>query len=267
MADEPLLTLRQTAEQLGLPESTVRFYRDAFLDHVPFVGSGRRRRYPPAAVAVLRSVADGYAAGRSRDAIRAELDGSGGPHGTTAGGHGRAEVSNLEILAAIVDGEREQRDALWQMAREIVRLTDVLEGQERLLGRIADQAALPRESAAPMALGSGDAAPSWLDEPLPPPAPFVSVVTDPPGPAGAPAPSASAAAPERAGKAPPAAAGPDLARLQEELERERELVERLRQARLQLEHRVADAEAELEERRGRTLGSVLDRILKPGAGG
>jgi DNA-binding transcriptional MerR regulator len=66
MSDEPLLTLRQVADELGVPESTVRYYRDAFLDHIPSVGTGRRRRYPPPAVAVLRSIAEGYAAGRSR---------------------------------------------------------------------------------------------------------------------------------------------------------------------------------------------------------
>ena len=35
MPDEPLLTLRELAAQLDLPESTVRYYRDAFLDFVP----------------------------------------------------------------------------------------------------------------------------------------------------------------------------------------------------------------------------------------
>ena len=75
MPDEPLLTLRQVADKLDLPESTVRYYRDAFLDHIPSIGTGRRRRYPPAAVAVLRSVAEGYANGRSRDAILGTLDG------------------------------------------------------------------------------------------------------------------------------------------------------------------------------------------------
>ena len=63
MPDEPLFTLRELADQLSLPESTVRYYRDAFLDHIPSVGTGRRRRYPPAALAVLRSIAKGYGAG------------------------------------------------------------------------------------------------------------------------------------------------------------------------------------------------------------
>jgi hypothetical protein len=51
-------------------------------------------------------------------------------------------------------------------------------------------------------------------------------------------------------------------RLRQELESERQLVERLREAKLKLEHRVSDAEAELEERRPRRR-SVLGRLLKP----
>ncbi|MFI5208349.1 MAG: MerR family transcriptional regulator, partial [Gemmatimonadales bacterium] len=147
MPDEPLLTLRQLAEELNLPESTVRYYRDAFLDHIPSVGTGRRRRYPREAIAVLRSIADDYAAGRPRQHIAAGMTG----HGTTspalalpAEQPSRAmpleDVTNLDLLAAILDGEREQRDALWQMAKEIVRLTDVLEGQDKVLTEIADHA-------------------------------------------------------------------------------------------------------------------------------
>ena len=79
MSDEPLLTVRQVADELGLPESTVRYYRDAFLDHIPFVGMARRRRYPPAAVAVLRTIAQGYAEGRSHGQILAGLDGGAAP--------------------------------------------------------------------------------------------------------------------------------------------------------------------------------------------
>src|SRR5690606_24289912 len=47
------------AKRLGLPESTVRYYRDRFPEYVPSVGDGRRRRYRPEAVDVLRFIADG----------------------------------------------------------------------------------------------------------------------------------------------------------------------------------------------------------------
>ncbi len=51
--------------------------------------------------------------------------------------------------------------------------------------------------------------------------------------------------------------------LREELEAERALVERLREAKLQLEHRAADAEAALEEKQHEKRPSVIRRLLNP----
>jgi DNA-binding transcriptional MerR regulator len=308
MTDEPLLTLRQVADNLGLPESTVRYYRDAFLDHIPFIGTGRRRRYPPPAVAVLRSIAEGYASGRSREAMLSTLEGaaprpaSGTVETPRATGRAAGGVSNLELLAAIMDGEREQRDALWQMAKEIVRLTDVLEGQEKVLTEIADHAGVrPALAAAqpPKALAEGRADAGWRATPPPAPAPMPSpppVHAAPPAPP-PPAPSAApqATVPWTPPPPPPPPAAPafrvepptpippegvppppaprgsesgapasEMERLRVELESERQLVERLRESKLKLEHRVSDAEAELEERRPRKRSSVLGRLLKPG---
>ena len=88
-----------------------------------------------------------------------------------------------------------------------------------------------------------------------------------------------ASPPAPAGAAPDAAAEPakpmhepttprvvssghdDIERLRAELEAERDLVERLRQSKLQLEHRVADAEATLEDRKAPKRQSVLKRLL------
>lgn len=52
----------------------------------------------------------------------------------------------------------------------------------------------------------------------------------------------------------------DIDRLRAELEAERALVERLRESKLQLEHRTADAEAELADRR-KARPSVIRRLL------
>ena len=260
MLDEPLRTLRQVADALHLPDSTVRYYRDAFLDRIPAIGTGRRRRYPPAAVAVLRSVAEGYAAGRTRSAILASLEGS--SPGAAAGAEEArpaADVSNLELLAAIVDGEREQRDALWQMAREIVRLTDVLEGQEKVLTEIADHAGVRPALAAAQplkALTEGGAGAWTPAAPLPAAAP-APLAPPPPEPARAAAPPP-----------PPLPASPqpatEMERLRTELESERQLVERLREAKVKLEHRVSHAETALEEQRPKKRSSLLGRLLAPG---
>ena len=326
MSDEALLTLRQLADELKLPESTVRYYRDSFLDHIPSVGTGRRRRYPREAVAVLRSIAKSYAGGRSRSEIVSGING----HGTTAPVAALTEtqvrtvpledVTNLDLLAAILDGEREQRDALWQMAKEILRLTEVLEGQDKVLNEIADRAgvivtttpatlrtAAPRASlsapapapaAAPAAapslvpafsptpiFGSADSSAFFASPPAASPPPFSTSPTGPMPAMDFPdlpmAERNDATADAAASGAPPvetpfatepaegelpvigrftASPGTDMERLKAELESERALVERLREAKLQLEHRAADAEAALEERHGRK-GGVIRRLL------
>lgn len=55
MSEPVVYGLCELARELGLPESTTRYYRDVFATHVPSVGRGRKRRYPEEAVAVLRS--------------------------------------------------------------------------------------------------------------------------------------------------------------------------------------------------------------------
>jgi len=312
MSDEPLFTLRELADQLALPESTVRYYRDAFLDHIPAVGTGRRRRYPPAAFAVLRSIARGYSAGLSRAEVLQRIEGA-APAGEPIAGapdpaprtsrrppaSETAEVTNLDLLAAIVDGEREQREALWQMAQEVVRLTQVLENQEKVLAEISDHTGIALTSPAPRpalsghvspppALGEGSllggtSAPVTAAPPPPPPPMPAPAAESPPSSSAmptwlqdlAPPPAAVAAVlepqpePEPPAPIPPAAeapAAPDIERLRRELEAERALVDRLREAKLKLEQRTTDAEGALAEHRGRRRGSVISRLLNSDRG-
>lgn len=55
---EELLTLKQVAEKLDLPESTLRKYRDAYIKYIPFVGSGRERKYRQESVEVFGAIRD-----------------------------------------------------------------------------------------------------------------------------------------------------------------------------------------------------------------
>lgn len=237
MSDGTLLTIRQLAEALALPESTVRYYRDAFADAVPAVGQGRRRRYPAEALDVFRTIVAGYAAGMDRRAIHATLARGLGVAETGAGhaapqqGRSAPGVTNLDLLAAILDGEREQRDALWQLAGEVVRLGEVLERQDTILGLIAGQAGVDAAALPPA-----------------PDAPSRAAIA-----------STSSAAPM---EAPDGGhrLDPELERLRAELEAERALVERLREAKVHVERRAAEAEAALEEQQTRRL-SLLRRLL------
>lgn len=53
-----LLTIKDLAQALGIGESTIRFWRDRYADFIPYVGEGKRRRYRPEAVDVLRFIAE-----------------------------------------------------------------------------------------------------------------------------------------------------------------------------------------------------------------
>ena len=222
MPDEALLTLSQIALQLSLPESTTRYYRDAFLDHVPHAGTGRRRRYPPEAVEVLRTIATAYAAGQTHAEVRAQLDHKDLPVAalvTTSHHLARRSgerAAHLDLLAALLERERGQHDVLWQVAEGLARMTEILEGQNRVLTALADR------------IGANGAHPE-------------------------PAPGEATSA--------PSAVADDAARLKAELDAERSLVERLREARLQLERRAAEAEAALAEQRSRPRRGLVRRIL------
>lgn len=51
-----LLTLKEIAKQIDIPESSLRKYREIFEDFIPGVGSGRGRRYREEAVEIFRNI-------------------------------------------------------------------------------------------------------------------------------------------------------------------------------------------------------------------
>jgi len=144
MADSRLYTIRDVARELGLPESTVRYYRNAFAAYLPSVGTGRRRRYPAEAIPLLRVVAEGYAQNRPRLEIEQALGEAGGGQAEAiratmpAPARGFGGDRRDELLATILDGERERREVMWQMAKELVRLGEAIERQQVVLTRLAE---------------------------------------------------------------------------------------------------------------------------------
>jgi hypothetical protein len=159
----PLLTLRAIAHALRLPESTVRYYRDAFAEFLPTEGRGRRRRHPAAVLPLFELIAEGFAANWSRDDIRATLaerrDGA-PPSGGPAVVLRRPVEPAADALALVLEGERDRREALWHMAREIVRLGEAVERQHAVLSEIARQL----ERRAPPRLPAADRAPEAPDD-------------------------------------------------------------------------------------------------------
>ena len=225
MSDSPLYTLRQIASQLNLPESTVRYYRDAFVTHIATVGMGRRRRYPEEAVTTLRLIADAYARGRTRDEIDAQL--FGGAQAMRAQPH-TAHSDPEPAFTHTPDEEPERPELMWQVVRELARLGDAVERTQLMVGELAEQ--LMQQA----------------DRTLPPPRPE----------------STSDAVPQAAAPAPPPADTSQIERELEELRNEitgeRELVERLRKSKLDIERRAAEAEAELDN--GPASRSVFGRF-------
>jgi DNA-binding transcriptional MerR regulator len=57
---EDLLTIKEIAKRLDVPESNIRYYRDRFEDFLPSLGEGRKRRYKPEALEVFRCIVQGY---------------------------------------------------------------------------------------------------------------------------------------------------------------------------------------------------------------
>lgn len=219
-----LYTIRDVARELGLPESTVRYYRNAFAGYLPSVGSGRRRRYPAEAIPLLRLVADGYAQNRPRIEIEQALNDIGTSQGvarpaTPVPARGFAgDGTRDELLATILDGERERREVMWQVARELVRLGEAIERQQVMLARLAETGGAAGGAAAALPAGGAEAE----------------------GEGTVPAASATSLAVLAA-----STAQAELDQLREELARERELVERLRRSKLDIERRAAEAEARL----------------------
>ena len=70
---DKLLTIKEIAQVLNIPESTARYYRDKWPEYIPTRGQGRNKRYEPAAVDILRLIAEGLRNGRSATEIESEL--------------------------------------------------------------------------------------------------------------------------------------------------------------------------------------------------
>src|SRR5262245_46271126 len=144
MDPHPGFTIRDIARELNLPESTIRYYRDAFTVYLPAWGMGRRRRYPPESLELLRLIAEGYAQNLSREEIEARVQQAAPPTvqgrpapRMTPSPRAAVPMVNDQMMATMLEDERERRDVMWQMAKEIVRIGERIERQHMLLGEIA----------------------------------------------------------------------------------------------------------------------------------
>ena len=231
------LSIREIARRIDVPESTLRYYRNAFAAYIPTMGTGRSRRHPEDAVEIFRTISRFFAAGETRETIRNSLAGArlGQP-----GSQGIIEVKrpserqlSLDIdvsdaVEVVQSGGRLRTREVEQLItammvrdREIAQMhRDLLKLVTRMLETLEARLVPAREPEGRGAAVGGQRASS----PAPPPPPA----------------------------APPAPGRQELERLRESLVVERETVERLRRAKLELEHRLARVEREgKSEKRGR----------------
>jgi DNA-binding transcriptional MerR regulator len=73
MGKMTLLTIAEISRELNIPESTLRSWRDRFDGFIPATGTGRKKRYKPEAVDVLRSIAEMSAEGLTANDIAERL--------------------------------------------------------------------------------------------------------------------------------------------------------------------------------------------------
>lgn len=147
MGQAKSVSLREVGRMLGIPPSTIVYYKDKFKNYIPEAqGSGRRRRYPVQVVDIFRRIREMYNGNWSTEDIEREIaqqfkymnvdqsvgqsvDQSGFDRaGTTPGGLGGAGGLGLETLVARL-ADSLQNQALFQS--EIGSLRDEVDKLRR----------------------------------------------------------------------------------------------------------------------------------------
>ncbi|MGE4297327.1 MAG: hypothetical protein AB7E47_04790 [Desulfovibrionaceae bacterium] len=158
-AEHGLLTIAEIARHYSLPESTARFYCKRFMDYLPHVGEGKRKRYRSEVIDVFAVILAEIKKRKNAGAVEAVLA-ERFPRNIEPGGLAQPQPQDNSIavratsfpapdwapLAAIVQG---QGQALGQIADALTRLVDredaVRELREQLAAR--DRALAERDKA------------------------------------------------------------------------------------------------------------------------
>lgn len=125
---EGLLTLTQIAQRTKISYPTLLRYVKAALDKIPHVGSGRRRRFRPSAVAVFQRLRGESRRGRRpgvKPARRGRPPGTGArrgrPPGSGRGAAGGAQVSRLTTMLERLEKRLRQLESELRKPLKIVR--------------------------------------------------------------------------------------------------------------------------------------------------
>ena len=69
-----LLSIKDISQEIGIPQSTLRYYRDLFMDYLPSSGEGKKKRFYPEAVEVFQAIAKGMHQNKNADDIARDLN-------------------------------------------------------------------------------------------------------------------------------------------------------------------------------------------------
>ena len=69
-----LLSIKDISQEIGIPQSTLRYYRDLFMDFLPATGEGKKKRFYPEAVTVFQAIAKGMHQNKNADDIAKDLN-------------------------------------------------------------------------------------------------------------------------------------------------------------------------------------------------
>lgn len=154
-----LLSIKDISQELGIPQSTLRYYRDLFIEYLPATGEGKKKRFYPEAVEVFQAIAKGMHQNKSSDDIVNDLnkrftrfieidetqDGSATYSQKDENGQSRAlspveqldgsaimaviasQNQALQQIAATINVVNEQQEELYNLKQEVVKLEERLE--------------------------------------------------------------------------------------------------------------------------------------------
>ena len=138
-----LLTIAELARNLDLPESTTRYYCNRFADHLPSIGEGRRRRFKPEALDILRTIAETMRRDKNAYAVDLALRDSGdaGVPAVSSSARPVPFIQDQPAASAALAGQM-----LSLMESQTKALQDIAGAMATLAGRLSAAPPAPAEA-------------------------------------------------------------------------------------------------------------------------
>lgn len=126
---DDLYSIAELAKITGIPESTVRYYRNKYEEYFEYVGVGRKRRYKESAVDVLRTIAECSDRNLSKEQIQlrlnqefakyVDLEESGDNYSSNNVATTQQQSNSLEIVAKSLERIADQQDRIEALEKKV----------------------------------------------------------------------------------------------------------------------------------------------------